>query len=300
MKKQILCAALLTGVMALPLMAQAETVRYHDGRNTVIHHTEQQPVYRGEDVRYDVDRVGSDGHNRFDNDIRSRDGAFAMAPVNNRTVAQALQQSLKDTGFYKGAVNSNWDAESKAALASYQMSKGMPATGVLNQETITRLGLIMPAADQVSGQSTPLANKMDTNSKRMIEKRYDRNVVADAETRYDRTMRSAEQDRMAYHTNYTNLNTHEVQIVQQNLRNSGFYKASVDGVWGPKTVQGVRDFQTANGLKSTGKLNGVTLDEMGLQVSELSQITNSQITNVEPASGTPREERVIMKRDVRH
>ena len=137
MKKQILCAALLTGVMALPLMAQAETVRYNDGRNTVIHHTEQQPIYRGENVRYDADRydadrAGADGYNRYDNDVRSNDGSFAMAPVNNRTVAQALQQSLKDSGFYKGAVNSRWDAESKAALASYQMSKGMPATGVLN------------------------------------------------------------------------------------------------------------------------------------------------------------------------
>lgn len=295
MKKQILCAALLTGVMALPLIAQAETVRYNDGRNTIIHHTEQQPIYRGEDIRYnDADRAGADGYNRFDNDVRSSNGTFAMAPVNNRTVAQALQQSLKDTGFYKGAVNSNWDAESKAALASYQMSKGMPATGILNQETVTRLGLIMPAADQVSGQSAPLANKAN-NTQRVIETRYDRDVIADAETRYDRTMRSAEQDRMAYHTNYSNLNAHEVQIVQQNLRNSGFYKASVDGVWGAKTVQGVRDFQTANGLPATGRLNGATLDEMGLQVSEL-----SQITNVEPASGTVREERIIMKRDVRN
>ena len=295
MKKQILCAALLTGVMALPLIAQADTVRYNDGRNTIIHHTEQQPIYRGEDARYgDVDRVSADGYNRFDNDVRSSNGAFAMAPVNNRTVAQALQQSLKDSGFYKGAVSSNWDAESKAALASYQMSKGMPATGVLNQETVTRLGLIMPAADQVSEQATPLANKAN-NTQRVIETRYDRDVIADADTRYDRAVRSAEQDRMAYHTNYSNLNAHEVQIVQQNLRNSGFYKASVDGVWGPKTIQGVRDFQTANGLPATGRLNGATLDEMGLQVSEL-----SQITNVEPASGTVREERIIMKRDVRN
>lgn len=299
MKKQILCAALLTGVMALPLMAQAETVRYNDGRNTVIHHTEQQPIYRGENVRYDADRydtdrAGADGYNRYDNDVRSNDGSFAMAPVNNRTVAQALQQSLKDSGFYKGSVNSRWDAESKAALASYQMSKGMPATGVLNQETVTRLGLVMPAADQVSEQATPLANKVD-HSQRMNETRYDRDVVAHAETRYDRTMRSAEQDRMAYHTTYSNLNSHEVQIIQQNLRNSGFYKASVDGVWGPQTAQSVRDFQIANGLPASGKLTGATLDEMGLQVSEM-----SQITNVEPASGTMREERVIMKRDVRH
>ena len=246
MRKHIFLAALLTTAMAFPAVVEAETVRYDNGRTTIIH-TEQQPVYRGDTFRYD---------SRYERD------SFAMVPFNNRAVAQALQQSLKDTGFYKGSVSSIWDAESEAALASYQNSKGMPATGILNEETVTRLGLVIPAAEQVSEQSRTLANKEDVT----------RPVYT--QTRYNHIERR--------------LSAKEVQAVQQNLQSNGFYTANVDGIWGPKTTEGIRSFQTANGLNATGRLNNQTLDAMGLQVSESAQIVTP--TMIEPASGTTRVE----------
>jgi peptidoglycan hydrolase-like protein with peptidoglycan-binding domain len=62
---------------------------------------------------------------------------------------QGLQQTLRDSGFYKGTVTGKWDDSTAKALASYQASKGMPATGTLDETTAKRLGLHAMAREKV-------------------------------------------------------------------------------------------------------------------------------------------------------
>ncbi|MDE7396048.1 MAG: spore cortex-lytic enzyme [Clostridiales bacterium] len=57
-----------------------------------------------------------------------------------------------------------------------------------------------------------------------------------------------------------------IRIVQQRLKELGFYTISVDGIWGPKTLAGVKNFQRSRGLvvdgiggAKTEKALGVTL-----------------------------------------
>lgn len=40
----------------------------------------------------------------------------------------------------------------------------------------------------------------------------------------------------------------EVKQIQQKLKNWGYYTGSVDGIYGSKTQEAVRNFQKANGL----------------------------------------------------
>lgn len=62
---------------------------------------------------------------------------------------QGLQQTLRDSGFYKGAVTGKWDDSTANALASYQASKGMTPTGTLDEVTAKRLGLHTMAREKV-------------------------------------------------------------------------------------------------------------------------------------------------------
>ena len=39
-----------------------------------------------------------------------------------------------------------------------------------------------------------------------------------------------------------------IRIVQQRLKELGYYKIKVDGIWGPKTLAGVKNFQRDYGL----------------------------------------------------
>lgn len=55
-----------------------------------------------------------------------------------------------------------------------------------------------------------------------------------------------------------------VEAIQTALKNNGEDVTS-DGVWGPKTVAAVRDFQTKNGLKATGHVDRATAQKLNLQ-----------------------------------
>jgi peptidoglycan hydrolase-like protein with peptidoglycan-binding domain len=55
-----------------------------------------------------------------------------------------------------------------------------------------------------------------------------------------------------------------VRNVQKELKSEGIDPGPVDGIWGPKTSQGVRQFQKAQGLEETGQLNGRTLSALGV------------------------------------
>jgi peptidoglycan hydrolase-like protein with peptidoglycan-binding domain len=50
-----------------------------------------------------------------------------------------------------------------------------------------------------------------------------------------------------------------VRQAQASLQQQGFYKGSVDGVWGPRTQGAVQSFQQSHSLSATGQLDDQTL-----------------------------------------
>jgi hypothetical protein len=55
-----------------------------------------------------------------------------------------------------------------------------------------------------------------------------------------------------------------VRNVQQTLQDKGVEAGPIDGIWGPKTSAGVRQFQQQQKLETTGQLNAQTLDALGI------------------------------------
>jgi len=58
-----------------------------------------------------------------------------------------------------------------------------------------------------------------------------------------------------------------VRSAQESLREKGYYVGDVDGQWGPKTEDAVRNFQNANGIPSDGRLNTPTISALGIDQS---------------------------------
>jgi peptidoglycan hydrolase-like protein with peptidoglycan-binding domain len=56
----------------------------------------------------------------------------------------------------------------------------------------------------------------------------------------------------------------DVRKVQEALKNQGHDPGGIDGIMGPQTRQAIRSFQTANGLKETGRLDAETADKLNL------------------------------------
>ena len=66
---------------------------------------------------------------------------FVMQQGASGIEVERLQQTLKDEGFYKGAVDGEFDAETETALKAYQADQGLDADGVAGPATLKGLGL---------------------------------------------------------------------------------------------------------------------------------------------------------------
>jgi hypothetical protein len=55
------------------------------------------------------------------------------------------------------------------------------------------------------------------------------------------------------------------KAAQQVLQAKGYYSGEIDGVIGPKTQSGLREFQRDEGLEATGNLNETTYEKLGVK-----------------------------------
>jgi peptidoglycan hydrolase-like protein with peptidoglycan-binding domain len=62
-------------------------------------------------------------------------------------------------------------------------------------------------------------------------------------------------------------NRDQVKAVQQALKDKGHDPGSIDGMMGPKTRQALKDFQKAQGLSDTGRLDAETRAKLGVAAS---------------------------------
>lgn len=73
----------------------------------------------------------------------------------------------------------------------------------------------------------------------------------------------------------------EVTQIQTRLKNWGYYKGSVDGIYGSRTKAAVEAFQRKNGLTVDGIAGPATLAAMGLPTGTASASSNASDSNVD-------------------
>lgn len=66
-----------------------------------------------------------------------------------------------------------------------------------------------------------------------------------------------------------------VRTIQRKLKNWGYYKGTIDGIFGPQTKEAVKYFQRKNGLKVDGIVGDKTLAALGMSTSSGSASNNS-------------------------
>ena len=72
----------------------------------------------------------------------------------------------------------------------------------------------------------------------------------------------------------------EVKEIQTKLKNWGYYLGEIDGIFGSKTLQAVKDFQANNGLTVDGIVGEQTLAALGMSSSTTSSSSSSNSNNL--------------------
>jgi len=60
-----------------------------------------------------------------------------------------------------------------------------------------------------------------------------------------------------------------IKNVQVKLKQGGYYRGRVDGVWGPRSAAALKKFQQAQSLQASGTMDQQTAQKMGLSSSDL-------------------------------
>jgi len=78
----------------------------------------------------------------------------------------------------------------------------------------------------------------------------------------------------------------QVKAAQQALKDKGHDPGSIDGVMGPKTRQALKDFQKAEGIKETGRLDAETMAKLGVEGRTGAKVGSSPAASPRTDTGT--------------
>ena len=151
----------------------------------------------------------------------------------------AAQTMLKSKGVYSGEASGSLDDETRESIKSYQKDNGLRATGTLNRATLEKMGIALNEKQKAipipESSYASAGGGSDDDKPRRAPFRATKDQVIEA---------------------------------QRVLKSGGMYAGEETGKLDETTRDGLKRYQEANGLKSTGTLNQVTLERMGIALTD--------------------------------
>jgi len=157
----------------------------------------------------------------------------------NKAQVSTAQKMLKEKGLYTGTETGKLDPDTRAAIKSFQSANGLNNTGTLNRATLEKMGIVLTDAQKqipvsASSLATGTAGKSDKPKRGPVFR----------------------------------ANKEQIMQAQKMLKAKGMYSGEETGKLDDATREGLKKFQEGNSLKATGTLNKVTLEKMGIVLTD--------------------------------
>ncbi|MEZ5427531.1 MAG: peptidoglycan-binding domain-containing protein [Pyrinomonadaceae bacterium] len=151
----------------------------------------------------------------------------------------AAQRILKQNGSFQGEETGRYSNELRAAIRDYQSANGLKRKGSLNRATLEKMGIEL-TEDQAAIPVNPndLASADDAGG---------------APKKRGPVFRATKA---------------QITEVQNKLKAEGLYAGESDGKFNDDFRAAIRKWQEANGVKSTGTLNKMTLEAMKIELTD--------------------------------
>lgn len=157
----------------------------------------------------------------------------------NKEQVMQVQKMLKEKNLYAGEADGKRNEPFKTSVKIYQKDNGLKQSGTLNRATLEKMGIML----------TDKQKEISVNPKDFA---------------------SAETTSTATTTKRTIFRASKEQIMaaQKILKDGGMYAGEQTGKLDDVTRESLRKYQAANALTVTGTLNQITLEKMGVALTD--------------------------------
>ena len=201
----------------------------------------------------------------------------AVSLVHADQTIRSLQQTLKDQGFYYGAVTGDKSAETTAAIRRYQIRNGLQVTGEINEETLRSVN---SSSNSVASASQPASKPaaIQPNSVRLdASAPLSQSSPPPSFRQPDRPLQTYPSYSASFYQSVPlRVNRRMIAGTQYQLMSRGYYRGRVDGKYGSRTAFAVRAFQSSAGLPPTGRLDMQTLEALGSSGTDFAYLAPNQ------------------------
>lgn len=151
-----------------------------------------------------------------------------------------VQKMLKAKGAYTGAEDGKYNDDFRAAIKKFQGANGLKETGNLNRATLEKMNVALTDSQK---EIPVLPDSFATNETEKSNEMKKRGPVFRA-------------------------NKEQIMQAQKILKDGAMYAGEQTGKLDDATREGLKKYQEAKGLKVTGTLNRVTLEKMGIALTD--------------------------------
>lgn len=159
------------------------------------------------------------------------------------------QAMLKEKALYKGEASGTYNDETRAGIRTFQKDNGLNQTGTLNRATLEKMGIELTE----SQKAIPVSENSFAGAEKEKPAKAEKATPVDTKTKKSAIFRAT---------------SDQVKDAQKKLKDGAMYSGSQTGKLDDPTRDGLKKYQAENGLKVTGTLNRVTLEKMGIALTD--------------------------------
>ena len=198
----------------------------------------------------------------------------------------AVQARLSTLGYYSSSVDGAWGSRTTAAVKRFQTDYGLKADGMVGSATASKLGIKLPVKGGIAQGKTDanvaaVQARLKTYGyyKSTVDGAWGNNTLAavlayqsNSGLTVDGVVGSGTAKKLGITLSTAarsggiskGKTSANVKAVQNALRSLGYYKSTVDGVWGKRTMFAVMAFQSDSGLTVDGVVGSGTEKKLGI------------------------------------
>ncbi len=177
-------------------------------------------------------------------------------PVFRPTKDQIMQVQtlLKETKLYDGEADGKYNDPTRTGIKNFQKNNGLKETGTLNRATLEKFGVELTDNQKKipvspSSFAAPAASSGAASTENKPKKAAPFRASKD-----------------------------QIKAAQKMLKEKTLYGGEETGNLDYPTREGLKKFQEANGVKVTGTLNAVTLEAMGIPLTDKQKAVSDAAT----------------------